>query len=115
MCLLGIKNAIQNIEKQVLDTSEFANPPLDLICGVCLGVMYKPSTLPCSHNFCANCLKTLLKKEDYIVCPFCRRHCPEIKRIDVNRKLADEIISELRPKPESEKIGSKEYVIEISS
>lgn len=32
-----------------------------LECGICLGMMENPVTLPCGHNFCKGCIESLIK------------------------------------------------------
>ena len=58
-------------------------------CGICLETLTAAVTLPCNHNFCANCLDgwkskfgtSLLKKEESKSCPLCRKKIPPSKDI----------------------------------
>lgn len=52
----------------------------EMTCPVCLELFEEPFMLPCSHNFCASCLKQLLlansirneSDNKHLVCPSCR-------------------------------------------
>lgn len=53
----------------------------EMTCPVCLELFKEPFMLPCSHNFCASCLKQLLLANSIrnvsdnknLICPSCRR------------------------------------------
>ncbi|EFJ40496.1 hypothetical protein VOLCADRAFT_99696 [Volvox carteri f. nagariensis] len=42
-------------------------------CGICTSIVDKPVTLPCQHNMCLSCLKSIRKLETTLRrCPYCR-------------------------------------------
>lgn len=48
-------------------------------CAVCLDLLYKPTTLPCGHNFCYSCIAGLHAHCFYLRCPVCRSPFPMIQ------------------------------------
>lgn len=48
------------------------NESIDLHCAICKEILNQPVTLPCSHNFCKNCLDTSIKLLSQL-CPCCRK------------------------------------------
>merc|ERR550539_1185057 len=47
-----------------------------MICAICLESPQKPVKLPCSHEFCLNCVDALLSRGLQQLCPLCRRPLP---------------------------------------
>ena len=45
-------------------------------CLICLAPPTKPTTLPCGHTFCTECVAELRKKGVADVCPLCRKPLP---------------------------------------
>lgn len=41
-------------------------------CRICMDILIKPVTLPCSHTTCNSCFQTIIEKSN-LCCPFCRR------------------------------------------
>lgn len=66
------------------------NEKIDLNCPICKEILNEPVTLPCSHNFCKNCIETSIK----VVCqqcPCCRKRFSYWYRHAVqNNKLVNE-------------------------
>jgi hypothetical protein len=46
--------------------------PEALNCSVCMEVMCEPTTFPCQHTFCGECVAGLFEKKDVAKCPMCR-------------------------------------------
>ncbi|XP_033107881.1 tripartite motif-containing protein 2-like [Anneissia japonica] len=47
-----------------------------LECSICLNKLKQPKTLNCLHSFCMQCLRSLLKEKDDLICPTCLKPCP---------------------------------------
>ncbi|KAL9190482.1 hypothetical protein ACHAXT_007693 [Thalassiosira profunda] len=64
-------------------------------CGICLDALTNPVALPCSHNFCSNCLDSWRSKYgtrgkvDQIgrKCPLCRKEIPPSKEVMAQLKF----------------------------
>ncbi|XP_021740883.1 LON peptidase N-terminal domain and RING finger protein 3-like [Chenopodium quinoa] len=48
----------------------------ELSCAICLDICYEPSTTPCGHSFCKNCLKSAAEK--------CGKRCPKCRQLISN-------------------------------
>ncbi|KAL2903594.1 Tripartite motif-containing protein 65 [Bienertia sinuspersici] len=48
----------------------------ELSCAICLEICYEPSTTPCGHSFCKNCLKSAADK--------CGKRCPKCRQLISN-------------------------------
>lgn len=48
----------------------------ELSCAICLDICYEPSTTPCGHSFCKNCLKSAADK--------CGKRCPKCRQLISN-------------------------------
>lgn len=69
------------------DLKKTVNKHVVLNCIICLQQTVKPKCLPCSHNFCEECLQHFISREAIgkkeasfeFKCPICRRvsGCPE--------------------------------------
>uniref|UniRef100_A0A803M6S9 RING-type E3 ubiquitin transferase n=1 Tax=Chenopodium quinoa TaxID=63459 RepID=A0A803M6S9_CHEQI len=62
----------------------------ELSCAICLDICYEPSTTPCGHSFCKNCLKSAAEK--------CGKRCPKCRQLiskvsDQRRKSTERVIS----------------------
>uniref|UniRef100_A0A803L140 RING-type E3 ubiquitin transferase n=1 Tax=Chenopodium quinoa TaxID=63459 RepID=A0A803L140_CHEQI len=55
----------------------------ELSCAICLDICYEPSTTPCGHSFCKNCLKSAAEK--------CGKRCPKCRQLI--RKSTERVIS----------------------
>merc|ERR1719397_1930967 len=71
------KNWEQVISREVANKKEFTDYVEELFnCIICQEIVYKPSTTPCGHNFCMECLERSFNsgKKD---CPSCRAELDE--------------------------------------
>lgn len=50
-------------------------------CGICLGRMHSPTTAPCFHTFCRECLLLWLRQKE--TCPKCRGRCRRGDLVDL--------------------------------
>ncbi|CAK5274949.1 unnamed protein product [Mycena citricolor] len=50
----------------------FANPPADLQCSVCYGILSHPVKVTCGHEFCYGCIRMWIQEADVFSCPMCR-------------------------------------------
>lgn len=69
----------------------------ELDCHVCYNIMLDPTTTPCGHTFCRNCLARVLDHSSH--CPVCRRPLPippSLERQPSNARLV-ELLSSLCP------------------
>ncbi|KAH9513390.1 E3 ubiquitin-protein ligase uhrf1 [Bulinus truncatus] len=64
-------------------------------CICCQDIVFKPITLPCSHNICKSCLQRSFKAEVYS-CPACRAELDKAMSISTNKILTD-ILNSLFP------------------
>ncbi|XP_018429316.1 PREDICTED: E3 ubiquitin/ISG15 ligase TRIM25-like [Nanorana parkeri] len=70
---------------------ESADLKEELNCSICLGLYTEPISLKCGHNFCWDCIVTVLdtqKSGDYS-CPECREMFTERPSLEKNRKLCN--------------------------
>ena len=76
-----------------------------LECGVCLELLCRPSSTPCGHNFCKNCLDSLRGCSfSNLKCPICRSSLPKCKfKVNI---LLETLIKDLFPKEYSERLHS---------
>ncbi|XP_073490955.1 E3 ubiquitin-protein ligase TRIM39-like [Aquarana catesbeiana] len=63
----------------------------ELICSICLNLYKEPVSLKCGHNFCWDCIVTVLdtqeRKATNYSCPECREQYTERPPLEKNRKL----------------------------
>lgn len=52
-------------------------------CGICLGILFEPFTLPCGHSFCKDCLKEIHRLR---TCQICHTHHPllQLTQLSIN-------------------------------
>lgn len=62
----------RNKEVLLKQLSNLNNEKTDFNCPICKEILNQPITLPCSHNFCKNCLETSIKVHCQ-QCPCCRK------------------------------------------
>mmetsp|Transcript_26063 Transcript_26063/g.92974 ORF Transcript_26063/g.92974 Transcript_26063/m.92974 type:complete len:341 (+) Transcript_26063:298-1320(+) len=58
-----VTDANPSLERRVVDLAE---------CGVCVGLLFEPTTAPCGHSFCRQCLLRSLRHSPR--CPTCRAY-----------------------------------------
>ncbi|XP_040214345.1 E3 ubiquitin-protein ligase RNF135-like [Rana temporaria] len=61
----------------------------DLKCSTCLDLYTEPISLKCGHNFCQDCLVTLLDTQGEYSCPECKEQYTERPLLEINGKLCD--------------------------
>ncbi|XP_073492363.1 tripartite motif-containing protein 6-like [Aquarana catesbeiana] len=65
----------------------------ELSCSICLSLYKEPVSLKCGHNFCRDCIVTVLdtqeKKATSYSCPECRKKYTERPPLEKNRKLCN--------------------------
>ena len=52
------------------------NEAKTVICVICLDSLQKLVKLPCSHEFCSNCVDALRSRGFHQLCPLCRKPLP---------------------------------------
>ena len=60
----------------------------ELTCPICFNLFEEPKVLPCQHNFCGNCMESLLQRNESIFkleCPICR---DPFKREDIKSSFS---------------------------
>lgn len=57
-------------------------------CGICLGILFEPITLPCGHSFCKDCLKEVKRLR---TCQTCKAEHPYLSpsKVQVNVTIRD--------------------------
>ncbi|DBA13665.1 TPA: hypothetical protein GDO54_018590 [Pyxicephalus adspersus] len=69
-----------------------ADLKVELECSICLSLYKEPISLKCGHNFCWDCIVTVLdtqEKSGEYSCPDCRENFAERPTLVMNRKLRD--------------------------
>ncbi|XP_073490959.1 E3 ubiquitin/ISG15 ligase TRIM25-like [Aquarana catesbeiana] len=65
----------------------------ELSCSICLNLYKEPVSLKCGHNFCRDCIVTVLdtqkRKSMIYFCPECREQYTERPLLEKNRKLCN--------------------------
>ncbi|XP_018429319.1 PREDICTED: E3 ubiquitin-protein ligase TRIM39-like [Nanorana parkeri] len=63
----------------------------ELDCSICLDVYTEPISLKCGHNFCRDCIVTVLdtQKSGHYSCPECREKYTKRPLLEKNRKLCN--------------------------
>jgi hypothetical protein len=64
----------------------------DCNCSICFKFMVEPVGLQCSHFFCFECLKSLVKKGNF-KCPMCREAGGEVK-LEINQEMVDLMVKQ---------------------
>ncbi|XP_077305697.1 E3 ubiquitin-protein ligase TRIM39-like isoform X1 [Lithobates pipiens] len=71
----------------------------ELSCSICLNLYTEPISLRCGHNFCRDCIVTVLdtqkRKSTSYSCPECREKYTERPPLEKNRKLCN-IVDNIR-------------------
>ncbi|XP_040212222.1 E3 ubiquitin-protein ligase TRIM39-like [Rana temporaria] len=71
----------------------------ELSCSICLSLYKEPVSLKCGHNFCRDCIVTVLdtqeRKSTSYSCPECREQYTERPPLEKNRKLCN-IVDNIR-------------------
>ncbi|KOC67234.1 E3 ubiquitin-protein ligase UHRF1 [Habropoda laboriosa] len=60
-------------------------------CPCCLELVYKPVTIPCTHNICFNCLKRSFSSGVHC-CPSCRHLLDKNYNMEVNESLSSALL-----------------------
>ncbi|XP_039621351.1 tripartite motif-containing protein 16-like isoform X2 [Polypterus senegalus] len=71
--------------------AKYSISPNQLTCSVCLDTLNDPVTIPCGHNYCMNCIKSLWDREDatgLYRCPQCRMEFNRRPLLNRNALLA---------------------------
>lgn len=82
IAVMGAGAACNNKDNDVLSTYTDEVSKL-LECGICLDTVRKPVTLPCGHNFCQECIKSVMEHstavyrgQRFFACPLDRLQIP---------------------------------------
>ncbi|XP_018430387.1 PREDICTED: E3 ubiquitin-protein ligase TRIM11-like [Nanorana parkeri] len=59
----------------------------ELKCCICLNIYSEPTTLPCGHTFCKQCIQKTFQTSDQRSCPECRRRLPPQMELNRNTKM----------------------------
>ena len=117
-----IKQIDETLEKQLEE--QFDNTPVepteedleeideDLVCSICLDLLYNPLCTQCGHTFCKSCLaESLLNKRE---CPLCNELC-YISNASVNvtlRKMLEKMYPKYTKKREFDNELKKKRILE---
>ncbi|XP_029310708.1 E3 ubiquitin-protein ligase TRIM39-like [Cottoperca gobio] len=58
-------------------------------CCICLDSYTKPTSIPCGHNFCLDCIENFWDTKDHFECPLCKETYSERPQLRINRAYAD--------------------------
>ncbi|XP_040214344.1 uncharacterized protein LOC120944358 [Rana temporaria] len=75
-----------------ISTMASADLKEELNCSICLSLYTEPISLKCGHNFCRDCIVTVLdtqKDSGEYFCPECREQYKERPPLEKNRKLCN--------------------------
>ncbi|XP_073479734.1 zinc-binding protein A33-like [Aquarana catesbeiana] len=59
----------------------------ELKCCICLNIYSEPTTLPCGHTFCKQCIQKAFQTSRQRSCPECRQGLPEGMDLNRNTKM----------------------------
>ncbi|XP_072255003.1 E3 ubiquitin-protein ligase TRIM11-like [Pyxicephalus adspersus] len=59
----------------------------ELKCCICLNIYTEPTTLPCGHTFCKQCIQKTFQMSIHPSCPECRQRFPSGMELNINMKM----------------------------
>jgi hypothetical protein len=72
-----------DIDDMILDEDEDVDDLhlIDMKCGICMSIIFKPCTTNCGHTFCNTCIMIIINKQDGIIkkCPMCNTYITELQ------------------------------------
>ncbi|XP_053309799.1 E3 ubiquitin/ISG15 ligase TRIM25-like [Spea bombifrons] len=62
--------------------------PNDLTCSICISHYTFPTTLPCGHTFCKNCIERYWQEKTRLICPMCQTSFEKKPELNKNTDIA---------------------------
>ena len=72
-----------------------------LDCPICLGLLFAPVVLNCTHTFCQHCIGEW--REESNTCPSCRKEIESENRVNLLDKILEKVESEIDKKEDKDK------------